>query len=175
MRTARWLRGACLTGTLALLLSGCGGDAVSQLTATISAKTPLASVTPLTFVSCPTVGEYLHSEAQGAVRSTTGDIAEGQLWVWFQTLTSEHYGQPYYSQGKFVWRITGHGDFHVLALGPHGEQLAPQEGPTAHLGSTWDTHPGDEWGTIMTFSSAGCWDLRVWRDDVSGDVALRIE
>jgi hypothetical protein len=38
-----------------------------------------------------------------------------------------------YAQGKFVWRITGHGDFHVLALGPHGEQLAPDDGPVLDL------------------------------------------
>jgi len=174
VRMATWRRGVSLASALALLLSGCDSAVVPQPTATPT-QTSLATVTPLTFVSCPTVSEYAHSEAQGVVRSTNGTIAEGQLWVWIQTLTSEHYGQPYYAQGKFVWRMTGHGDFHVLALGPHGEQLAPQEGPVAHSGSTWNTHPGDEWGTLMTFSSAGCWDLRVWRDDVSGDVALLLK
>jgi hypothetical protein len=109
------------------------------------------------------------------VRSTSGVIAEGQLWVWIQTLAHTQGGEADYAQGKFVWKMTGQGDFHVLALGPHGEQLAPKDGPVAHSGSTWNTHPGDEWGTIMTFSSAGCWDLHVWRDDVAGDVALRIE
>jgi hypothetical protein len=175
MRMIFWLRGACLAGTLALLLSACDSAAVPQPTAT-STQTPIASITPLTFSSCPTVREYPQYEAQGTIRSGTGaDTSGEQLWVWFQSLTSEHYGQPYYSQGKFVWRMTGHGDFHVLALGPHGEQFLPKEGSEAHLGSTWTTHLGDEWGTIMTFSSAGCWDLHAWRDDVSGDVALRIE
>jgi hypothetical protein len=175
VRMATWLRGACLAGALATLLSACDSAAVPQPTMTPT-QTPIATVTPLTFVSCPTMKEYPRSEAQGVVRSTSGAIVEGQLWVWIQSLTSEHYGQPYYSQGKFVWRMTGHGDFHVLALGPHGEQLLPKEGPEAHsYGSTWNTHPGDEWGTSMVFSSAGCWDLHAWRDDVSGDVALRIE
>src|SRR5262245_31127739 len=92
MRFTTWLHGVCLAGALALLLSGCESAGVSQPTATPT-QTPIASVTPLAFVSCPTVGEYPHHEAQGVVRSTNGDSAEGQLWVWFQSLTSEHYGQ----------------------------------------------------------------------------------
>jgi hypothetical protein len=181
---ALWLRGVCLACALALFLSACGiGDLLPQPTATKTVNTllisitptPLASVTPLTFVSCPTVREYVGKEAQGVVRSPNGAIAEGQLWVWIQSFGYTHSGQADYAGGKFVWRMTGQGDFHVVALGPHGEQLIPKEGPTAHQGSTWDTHPGDEWGTSMVFSSAGCWDLRVWRDDIMGDVALRIE
>jgi len=170
MRMIFWLRGVCLAGTLALLLSACGGEALSQPTTTASAKTPAAScASKFTNVS---VGY----EAQGTIRSaTSGDTSSEQLWVLMMYTTSAQAGQPDYIQGKFVWRMTGHGDFHVLALGPHGEQLAPKEGPTAHLASTWDTHPGDEWGTIMAFSSAGCWIMRAWRDDVSGDVALLLK
>jgi hypothetical protein len=167
---ATWLRGACLAGALAALLSACGSEAVPQPTATAPTKTAI--------VSCPSKfsSVSIGYEATGTVHSTSGDDPSGeQLWVLMMYLSGPQNGQPEYAQGKFVWRMTGHGDFHVLAIGPHGEQLAPVEGPTAHLSSTWDTHPGDEWGTIMTFSSAGCWDLRAWRDDISGDVALPLK
>jgi hypothetical protein len=50
MRMATWLCGACLACALALLLSACD-SAASQSTATTAAKTPIASITPLTFVS----------------------------------------------------------------------------------------------------------------------------
>jgi hypothetical protein len=180
--------GIALSGALVVLLGGCGiGDTLPRPTATASAKTPLAtlaatplaSITPVNFASCPKMNEYVlirsGYEAQGIIRTAPGAVADGQLWVNFQYLTYAHYGQTDYAAGKFVWRMTGHGDFHVLALGPHGEQLLPKAGPDAHLGSSWDTHPGSEWGTGMTFSSAGCWDLYAWRDDIAGDVALRIE
>jgi hypothetical protein len=169
MRMIFWLRGACLAGTLALLLSGCDSAAVSQSTAT---------PTQMPGTSCPSkfTNVSVGYEAQGTIRSaTSGDTSSEQLWVLMMYTTSAQAGQPDYVQGKFVWRMTGHGNFHVLALGPHGEQLAPKEGPTAHLGSTWDTHPGDEWGTTMTFSSPGCWIMRAWRDDVSGDVSLLLK
>jgi hypothetical protein len=169
MRIAKWLRGACLVGALALLLSGCESAVVPQPTATLT-QTPVTSC-PSKF-SRASVGY----EAQGTVRSMSGgDISGEQLWVLMEYVNAAQNGEPPYAQGKFVWRMTGHGDFHVLAIGPHGEQLNPEEGPDAHGSSTWDTHPGDEWGTIMTFSSAGCWDLRAWRDDIFGDVALLLK
>jgi hypothetical protein len=169
MRIIAWVRGACLAGTLALPLSACGGAAASQ-------STPTPTQTPVTSCLSKFTSVSVGYEAQGVIHSASGaDVSGAQLWVLMMYTTSAQLGQPDYVQGKFVWRMTGHGDFHVLALGPHGEQLAPKDGPTAHLGSTWDTHPGDEWGTIMTFSSAGCWIMRAWRDDVSGDVTLLLK
>ena len=169
MSTTVWLRGVCLAGTLALLLGACDSAAALQSTAT-------PTQTPDT--SCPSkfTNVSIGYEAQGVIHSASGaDVFGEQLWALMMYMNVAQNGQQDYAQGKFVWRMTGHGDFHVLAIGPHGEQLAPEEGPTAHLSSTWDTHPGDEWGTTMTFSSAGCWDMRAWRDGISGDVALLLK
>jgi hypothetical protein len=46
-------------------------------------------------------------------------------------------------------------------------------GPEAHTGSNWD-HPGDEVGTGFTFAHAGCWNIRVSRSDVAGDLWLEV-
>ena len=75
---------------------------------------------------------------------------------------------------KIVWRMTGSGGFQLIALGPQGQQLRPKEGPAAHLGSNWNDHPGDEWGTVFNFPVPGCWDIRATRDDASGDALLII-
>ena len=74
---------------------------------------------------------------------------------------------------KIVWRMTGSGDFTIVALGPHGRKVPPSQGPTAHLGSNWN-RPGDEWGTVFTFPVAGCWDLHATRDIAFGDVYLKV-
>ena len=94
-----------------------------------------------------------------------GRSSNGELWaLLFNSLRS---GQEI----KIVWRMTGTGDFHVVAVGPQGQHLAPVWGPEAHLGSNWE-RPGGEWGTGFTFPVAGCWDMHATRDDTSGDVWL---
>jgi hypothetical protein len=74
---------------------------------------------------------------------------------------------------KIVWRMTGSGDFTIVALGPSGMKVPPSQGPNAHLGSDWN-RPGDEWGTVFTFPLAGCWDLHATRGNAIGDVWLKI-
>lgn len=76
---------------------------------------------------------------------------------------------------KIIWRMTGSGGFQLIALGPQGQQLRPKDGPLLHLGgSSWNDHPGDEWGTVFNFPVPGCWDIRATRDDASGDALLII-
>jgi hypothetical protein len=72
---------------------------------------------------------------------------------------------------KNVWRMTGTGDLHLLAIGPRGQRVSPDWGPEAHGGSNWN-RPGDEWGAGFTVPVAGCWDLRATRDNTSGDAWL---
>lgn len=94
-----------------------------------------------------------------------GQSSNGELWaLLFNDLRA---GQEI----KIVWRVTGTGNLHLVALGPQGQRLAPLWGPQGHLGSNW-TRPGDEWGAGFRFSVAGCWDIHAARDDVSGDVWL---
>jgi len=74
---------------------------------------------------------------------------------------------------KIVWRMTGDGNFNILALGPHGVKVLPTKGPTAHAGSNWD-RPGDEWGSVFNVPVAGCWDLHATRGNAFGDVWLKV-
>ncbi len=76
---------------------------------------------------------------------------------------------------KFVWRMTGTGSFQIVALHPDVAPLAPIWGPDAHGGSSWNTHPGDEWGTGFNFPTSGCWDLHVTRDHAAGDVWITVK
>jgi hypothetical protein len=98
-----------------------------------------------------------------------GSSVGGSLWALL-------FGEPPFHRSpplKIVWRMTGSGDFGVVAIGPRGAVTIPVDGPTKHLGSTW-RRPGDEWGTVWKFPTPGCWQLHAWRDDVSGDVWLRV-
>ena len=74
---------------------------------------------------------------------------------------------------KIVWRMTGSGNFTIVAVGPYGMKLPPSQGPDEHPASSW-SRPGDEWGTVFTFPMAGCWDLHATRDNAFGDVWLEI-
>ena len=74
---------------------------------------------------------------------------------------------------KIVWRMTGSGNFTIVAVGPYGMKLPPSQGPDEHPASSW-SRPGDEWGTVFTFPVAGCWDLHATRDNAFGDVWLEI-
>ena len=98
-----------------------------------------------------------------------GSSVGGSLWALL-------FGEPPFLAPhplKIVWRMTGSGDFGIVAIGPDGRVTAPADGPTLHLGSTWH-RPGEEWGTVWKFPAPGCWQLHAWRADVSGDVWLRI-
>ena len=72
------------------------------------------------------------------------------------------------------WRMTGTGNFHVIAQGPRGLQAPPVSGPAPHLGSNWE-RPGDEWGSTFNFPVAGCWDLHATRGIAFGDVWLAVK
>lgn len=96
-----------------------------------------------------------------------GVSSNGELWVLlFNDLRAKQ-------EIKIVWRMTGTGNLHLVALGAQGQRLAPVWGPEAHGTSNWN-RPGDEWGTGFTFPIAGCWNIHATRDDTVGDVWLMI-
>jgi hypothetical protein len=74
---------------------------------------------------------------------------------------------------KIVWRMGGQGDIRLSATGPGGVSVEAKE-VQAHGGSTWK-RPGDEWGSLWTFSRSGCWRLHAERDDVRGDIWLLVQ
>ena len=100
-------------------------------------------------------GSATHATLWGLIESTTGIPPQAKTDV------------------KIVWRMTGSGDFTIVASGPQNKQVRPSQGPAAHAGSNWP-RPGDEWGTVFTFPLAGCWNLHATRGNASGNVWLDI-
>ncbi|MDP9867748.1 MULTISPECIES: hypothetical protein [Streptosporangium] len=75
---------------------------------------------------------------------------------------------------KIVWRMTGSGPLRVSATHPDGAAAELTFGPEEHSGSSWK-RPGDEWGTGLVFSKAGCWKVHLSRSTGTGDVWLPVK
>jgi hypothetical protein len=71
---------------------------------------------------------------------------------------------------KIVWRMGGHGDFHIAAKTTDATTARLTFGPQPHGGSTWYVPNTDEWGTGMIFPTSGCWRVHASRDGTRGDV-----
>jgi hypothetical protein len=71
---------------------------------------------------------------------------------------------------KIVWRMSGHGAFHIAAKTTDGSRASLYFGPELHGTSSWDIPNTDEWGTGFIYPKAGCWRVHAYRDDVAGDV-----
>jgi hypothetical protein len=98
-----------------------------------------------------------------------GTAPRADLWALvFQQMPIQA-GKPV----KIVWRMTGMADLTLTAQNPAGTMIAPAQGPTAHLGSSWQ-RPGDEWGTEFEFPQAGCWRVHATRATTAGDVWLQV-
>src|SRR2546426_5611432 len=78
------------------------------------------------------------------------------------------------TETKIVWRMGGHGQFHIGAKTTDGTSAQLTFGPEPHDGSTWYVPNTDEWGTGFIFPSAGCWRVHAWRDGSTGDVFFNI-
>ena len=74
---------------------------------------------------------------------------------------------------KVVWRVTGAGDFRVVAVGPESQEVPPVSGPTEHFGSNWD-RPGDEWGTFFRLDEPGRWQLRIQRGSSTATLPVEV-
>jgi hypothetical protein len=70
------------------------------------------------------------------------------------------FGLPIHAaiEEKIAWRMPGTGQFVVFARDAQGRKINPSTAPVKHLSSKWD-HPGEEWGSGVTFPHAGCWTL----------------
>jgi hypothetical protein len=105
----------------------------------------------------------------GGIPEVGIDSSRGSFWALFFTPVPPSSGEDI----KVVWRMTGSGVFAFMASDADGNTVAPDWGPTSHTSSSW-THRGDEVGTGFTFPHAGCWDIRVARSDVAGDLWLAV-
>ncbi|MBA2680481.1 MAG: hypothetical protein H0U76_19060 [Ktedonobacteraceae bacterium] len=100
-----------------------------------------------------------------------GKATSGELWaLFFADPQSIRVGQ----EVKVVWRMTGSGNFQIVARHAKGIQMQPSWGPEGHGGSSWH-RPGDEWGTGFKFSSTGCWNLHATRDKAAGDIWIMVQ
>ena len=74
------------------------------------------------------------------------------------------------AETKIVWRMGGHGEFHIAAQTTDGTVARLSFGPEAHGDSSWNIPNTDEWGTGMIFPTPGCWRVHASRDGIRGDV-----
>lgn len=150
-----------------LLLAACSSSTPTKasklITPTSTSQAPLALSYNCQLQRTPAKNVPFGQEVQGVAH-------QSELWALLQPSTNPPQAN---SDVKIVWRMTGSGDFSLLALGPQGERLLPQQGPEIHEGSNWQ-HPGDEWGSVFVFPTSGCWDLHASRNNASGDVWLNI-
>lgn len=121
------------------------------------------------FDDSPEVCEPDLLAASGDVQASSDDI---EVWaLFFATYQGLTPGEPVFAlegeEIKIVWRATGEGDVSFQALGPDGSTATPIWGPEGHASSSWDDHPGEEWGTGWIFADAGCWSIELSRDDGS--------
>ncbi len=167
-------RSAILVFALALALSACASSATVH-TPPATPTLPGPPATPTCSPPTPILSDSIGLEAQGRVTTNTGSSRFGttatetpSLWALLMpTVWPLRAG----ASVKIVWRMTGDGGLSLVAVGPDGSHLAPQEGPTAHVSSNWD-RPGDEWGSVFVLPVAGCWDLHASRADIAGDIQL---
>lgn len=157
---------------LTLLLVACSTSASSptaRSSPTLRSSPTAAPTSPVGAATCQPASPIDNSSGGPEAKGTA---TNAEVWALLESASGipVKAGSPL----KIVWRMTGTGDFHLVAIGPQGQRLPPSWGPQAHDGSNWN-RPGDEWGTgFDSLPGAGCWDFHVTRDNASGDVWLVI-
>jgi hypothetical protein len=127
-----------------------------------------------TFVPPGAAGCVPPSPANAITREARGS---GTLWALLEsgTFADQHAAaldDVVGKETKIVWRMSGQGDLRLSAIAPDGAKIGP-DSSEAHAGSSW-RRPGDEWGSVFTFSKPGCWHLRAERDDGTADLWLLV-
>lgn len=152
------------------VFTACFPVSTTPITKHTSTSLPTSIPTSQNTYSCQLQRTPIHTSAILGPE-VQGVASHSELWALIQSTT----GVPPKAKSlvKIVWRMTGNGTFSLVALNAQGQHILPDQGPEAHEGSNWN-HPGDEWGSIFTFTTAGCWDLHASRDGASGDVWLNI-
>jgi len=95
----------------------------------------------------------------------------GSVWVWIES--ASHSRVRVGSLVKVVWRITGAGAPHAALIDPHRRAAKLAFGPELHPTSTF-RHPGAEYGTGFTPTSAGCWQLSMQRGSVAASISFAV-
>jgi hypothetical protein len=105
--------------------------------------------------------------SEGGLTEVHGSADGAELWALVfrpMPVTAGH-------ETKIVWRMTDDGPIDLTAKGQDGSVV--HSNPFPHNGSGW-SKPGDEWGTLFTFPSPGCWRVHASRRAVAGDVYFMV-
>ncbi len=140
------------------------GSAAPTGAAVARALDPLASA-PLGRPGCDPASPLFPSRLGGTETRLTPAGIEG--WALF-------FESPPWQPGrelKLVSRVSGSGGFAAVARGSDGVEIRPSWGPIRHGSSNYE-RPGAEWGAGFTFPTAGCWELRVMREEGAASIWL---
>jgi hypothetical protein len=100
-----------------------------------------------------------------------GDAGPASLWA----LVFHDHPFVVGEQVKIAWHMTGTGPLRLSASNlDTGKVVAPWNGPDAHSSSSWH-RPGDEWGSVWVFPSAGCWRITAARSNVTGSLTVTVD
>ena len=159
---------------LIVLLAGCSSAAplVKKPTALPASPTSAPANTPggpgCQPASPAIVPRGNETSAGVGLPQVEGKAPGGQLWA----LIFNGWPMQTGNQNKIVWRMTGSGNLELVAYGPDGRMVHPAD-VTLHEGSSWQ-RPGDEWGSVFVFPSAGCWNIHATRENLAGDVWVMV-
>ena len=148
---------------IVILLAACSNSTVA------TAPSPTVSPTPKLGAPGCKPPSPMHPAPPQGLPEVQGTATGVQLWALFFADMPIHPKQEI----KIVWRMTGAGDLHLVAVSPRGIRIPP-DWTQEHGGSNWQ-RPGQEWGSGITFPVAGCWDQHATRGTSSGDVWLVVQ
>jgi len=164
MSLAQWKLPAALLTSIVIMCSCAGAPGPSPTPRPSGGSPPTANSQPSCDASHFKPSSSGQPEVQGIV------AGRNQLWV----LLFDSAPLPTGRDIKLVLRMTGTGSLVVAAVGPDGARIAPDWGPEVHGTSSWDTHPGYEWGVGFTFPRAGCWEVVAVRGSLAARVGLPV-
>ena len=110
--------------------------------------------------------------ASGAPHEIRGVSTNASLWG--LALGPGHVPPRAGEELKIVWRMTGAGPLTATVTAPDGTNQPLVFGPEPHVGASTYQRPGDEWGTGVLFTTAGCWHIHLACASTAGDVWLAV-
>jgi hypothetical protein len=158
----------CLTAvTLALIACSGGGNGQSMPSSSGPTGLPNSRTTAVPLSdSCTNAAQLVGGHEYRGAALPSGSL----LWA----LAENDTATAGTHETKIRWRASGHGTPRIVAKGPAGQTVLPDQGVLFHISSDW-TEPGtDEWGTNWSLPASGCWSFDFAREGVSGTVALQV-
>jgi hypothetical protein len=163
----------CSIFCLVLLVACTNSSSIPQLSSPQQTATPQpmsrATSLPTGPATCRPTSFAPYNNSNG-LQEGRGQATSAELWA---LIFADPQSIQANQEIKIVWRMTGSGDFHVVARHAGGVQVNPVQGPEPHTGSNWN-RPGGEWGTVFKFPSSGCWNLHATLGTASGEIWIMV-